>query len=496
VSFRINTNVNALFALDNLSAVQSNLSTSIQRLSSGLRINSAADDPAGLVIASGLQAQVESINQAIANTQDATNVIKTADAGLAAISPLLSNIRALAVHAANVGASDPSAAAADQAQIQAALQSIDRIASQTQFGNKKLLDGSAGVTATVSDSTNLSGINIGSTFGGQVTQSGAVTITVNNAATRAQTIGTATYASVNSSLAFVNGTTTGSGGTVVINGQSITVTGSDTVQTLINKINNLASTTGVSANFSSANGSGTIVLSQQNYGANFRIVQQETATLINGTSGTNVAGLNATVTVVALARDSAGTTSAVTSTFIGGRYSSDSGLRVTDAYGNSILLTETGNSTAVSSKNVANIFAGNVQFQVGAFANQSVSISLGNVSARNLGTTSVSGSNLSTIDVTTVTGANNAITIVDEAISQISKQRSALGAFQTQTLNATSNFLNTAVSNVSASLSSIRDTNVAQEVVTLTKNQIIFQAGQSALAQANQLPSAILNLLR
>lgn len=496
MSFRINTNVNALNALNSLSAVQGNLATSIQRLSSGLRINSAADDPAGLVIASGLQAQVESMNQAIANTQDATNVIKTADAGLGAITPLLSNIRALAVHAANVGASDPAAAAADQAQIQAALQSIDRIASQTQFGNKKLLDGSAGVTATVSDSTNLAGINISSTFGGQVTQSGAVTITVNNAATRAQTIGTATYASVNSSLAFVNGTTTGSGGTVIINGQSITVTGSDTVQTLINRINNLASVTGVSANFSAANGSGTIVLSQQNYGANYKIVQQETATLINGTSGTNVAGLNATVTVVALGRDSTGNIGAVTSTFVGGRNAGDSGLRVTDAYGNSILLTETGNSTAVSNRNVANIYAGNVQFQVGVFANQSVSISLGNVSARNLGTTSVAGSNLSSIDVTTVTGANNAITIVDEAISQVTKQRAALGAFQTQTLQATQNFLNTAVSNVSASLSSIQDTNVAEEIVKFTKNQIIFQAGQSALTQANLLPNAVLSLLR
>jgi flagellin len=475
MSLRINTNVTAFNALRNLQQTSQAVSISIERLSSGLRINRASDDPAGLIISEGLRAQVDGLNQAISNAQDANNLIKTAEGALSEINALLRSIRTLAVHAANTGVNDLTAVKADQTQIDSALSSIDRIATQTQFGTKKLLDGTAGIAAAVVDSTRLSGIYISSTFAGAITPSGNVSITVTTAATRASVTGAATYASVNATVA--------NAGTIVINGQSISVAASDTVQTVIDKINNLASITGVGANF----GSESIVLTQQNYGENFRVSLSESANIINGTTSTSVSGVNAVAAVQI---------GSVSATFTGGRANGDSGLRLTDTYGNSILLTEAGNSTATDGNNVATVTAGALQFQIGANSGQFVLAALGNTQTNSLGNTVVANFSLRTVDVTTATGASNAIKILDEAISQISVLRAQLGAFQRNTLDSTIRYLGVGVENLSASESQIRDANVAQEVVALTKNQILQQAGTSVLAQANQQPSQVLSLLR
>jgi flagellin len=273
------------------------------------------------------------------------------------------------------------------------------------------------------------------------------------------------------------------------------VSGSDTVQSLINKINNLAGSTGVTADFTYANASGSIVLSQQNYGSKFNINERESAPLLAGTTGTAVTGYDATVTVTASALVN-GVTTSIVSTFNGGRAATDSGLKVTDTFGNSILLTEAGNNTGISQKTVASVTAGSLQFQVGGNAGQTVNASLGNVRTTNLGNTSVAGSSLALVDVTTTTGATNAIKITDEAISQVSQLRANLGAFQKNTLESTVRYLGVGVENLSASESQIRDTNVASEVVSLTKNQIIQQAATSVLAQANQQPQQVLKLLQ
>ena len=179
----------------------------------------------------------------------------------------------------------------------------------------------SGISAAVVDTKNIAGMIIGGVFNNLTTQSGTVNVVVNSVATRAQVSGTAlaTYASVNASISTVNGLKTGNGGSVVLNGQTISVSGSDTVQTLINKINNLAGTTGVSADFTSGNGSGAIVLTQQNYGANFSINESESSPLLTGTgSPTLVKGTNATVTVITSALVN-GVVTSVVATFTGGR---------------------------------------------------------------------------------------------------------------------------------------------------------------------------------
>ena len=235
MSLRINTNTTALNALRNLQSTTNAVATSIERLSSGLRINRAADDPAGLIISENLRAQIDGMNQAVANSQDAMNLIKTAEGALNEINMLLRSIRTLAVHAANTGVNDSGAVRADQSQIDSAIASIDRIATQTQFGTKHLLDGTSGITSSVIDTKRLAGIYIGGTFDAAQTATSDVTITVsaNHTATRARFIGERTFAGVNAVMGTGNGT-------LVINGQTVKVDVSDTVQSVINKINALS----------------------------------------------------------------------------------------------------------------------------------------------------------------------------------------------------------------------------------------------------------------
>lgn len=165
MSLVVNFNEAAMNAHRNLLATDKSLQTSIQHLSSGLRVNTAADDPAGLVISESMRAQSDGLGQAISNANDGVNVIKTAEGALNEVNSLLRQMRTLAVHAANSGVNSSSDVAADQAQLDAAVASIDRISSTTQFNGKMLLDGTYSaqtfqVGANSSDTVN---VTIGAT---------------------------------------------------------------------------------------------------------------------------------------------------------------------------------------------------------------------------------------------------------------------------------------------------------------------------------------------
>ena len=487
MSLRINTNTAAMTALRNLTNVTEEFARSIERLSSGLRINRGADDPAGLIISENLRAQLVGLAQATNNAQDAANLVKTAEGALDEIQNLLRTMRQLAVHAANTGVNDITAVMADQTQIRSALESINRIAEQTQFATKRLLDGSAGMSAQITDPARIAGIYIGSIFNGAIVQSGSVTIQVTQAATRARIDGTQAWTDLNTTL-------NDNAGTLVINGQSITLSSTDTVQTMINRINALTSVTGVSAQASWVQASNGYVVNliQVNYGANFKIEANQSATLLfSGVNASSSTGVDALVTVQVTT--SAGVTSA---TFTGGRSPGDSGLKVKDAYGNTLLLTEAGNGNINQSYRVAVVTAQSLVFQIGANAGQVTRLSLGDTRASRLGTTAVPNKSLQDIDVTSQQGAQDAIRIVDEAISQISQLRGNIGAFQRQVLESTIRSLNIARENLAASESAIRDTNMAEEVMNYTKLQILQQAGMAVLAQANAVPQSVLALLR
>ncbi|HOM72768.1 MAG TPA: flagellin [Armatimonadota bacterium] len=166
MALRINMNTSALNAHRQLQGTDTALGVSIERLSSGFRINRAADDPAGLAISENLRAQVSGLGQAISNSSDAVNMIRTAEGALSEVHTLLRTMRNLALHAANTGTNDETSIAADQTQIESSLAALNRIASNTQFGTKKLLDGTAtglvfqvGANANQTTSVDISGVS-------------------------------------------------------------------------------------------------------------------------------------------------------------------------------------------------------------------------------------------------------------------------------------------------------------------------------------------------
>ena len=163
MSLAINHNIAALNAHRNLLNTTNSLQQSMQRLSSGFRINKASDDPAGLVISEQFRAQIAGLNRAIQNSEGSISMIQTAEGALTEISSLLISMRELAIHAANEGFNSADQLAADQAEIDNAVKTIDRIAANTQFGSKKLIDGSNANTATIT-SSNSSGITIKESF--------------------------------------------------------------------------------------------------------------------------------------------------------------------------------------------------------------------------------------------------------------------------------------------------------------------------------------------
>jgi flagellin len=479
MSFRVNTNVSAMNALRNLSLTGMEFSKSVTRLSTGLRIVGGADDPAGLIISENFRAQIAGLDQALQNNQDAVNYAKTAEGALDEVAKLLTDARKLAIAAGNSGALDPAAVQANQNQLQSIVESVNRIATQTQFGKKKLLDGSAGIVSTVTDATNYAAINIGGTFGGQsVNSSGTVTVQVTTAATRASITGSVDLSA--------NGLNTVIGaGTFVINGYTFQTDGTERLQNLLNRFNNASAQTGVTFNFDGTN----VVMTSNGYGSNAKISFTDTAGRLNAAGNATAAGTDAVATVTVTT--SAGATSA---TFTGGR-NGDSGLRLTDTYGNSILLTEAGNVTGAAAA-VGRIEAGSAQFQIGANAGQTVNLSLSNLTPSNLGNDVVASANLGNISITSASAASDALKVIDRAIEQVAELRGKIGNFQRNILESNIRSLGVARENLSATESSIREADMASEIANYTKLQILQQTGLAVLAQANSAPSAVLSLLR
>ena len=503
MSSYINTNTTASEAAYNLSINQSNEQKNIQRLSSGLRINSAADDASGLVISESLRAQSAGLTQATANTNDAINVVKTAEGALNEVHSLLINIRSLVVHAANVGANDPTALKADQDSIASAIASINRIAGTTQFNNKNLLDGSASSasaavtagtgTASSTGSTSLALVSQAASYGTTATASGHVGYTQATASVEKANFTAGTAADT------FGGSFVIEGKTVVLNGSSNTT--SD-IQTAIQQQAGLNYTVSGTA----AAGTGLSFTNTATGAAagsyNFAGIQSYTAGAAASTAtatASTTAGANAYVTVNGHNSDTVsadGKTFSFTTGALKG-LSLSTNATTTNA--------DVGEFSATADKAAS---GQDLQFQIGANANQTVNISIGSTKANNLGSftdsTSSKTFNLGdlasggALNVADPTGAaqQDALKVVDQAISDVSTTREKLGALQSNVLESNVRSLGVAQQNTDASESTIRDTNLSSEIVDFTKNQILVTAGTSALAQANQAPQAILKLLQ
>jgi flagellin len=482
MSFRVNTNIAGMNALRNVGVTGSEFAKSITRLSTGLRINSAADDPAGLIISENFRSQISGIEQAIRNNQDAVNYTKTAEGALDEVNRLLRDARSLAVAAGNTGTLSSSQIQANQTQLNSIVESISRIARETQFGTKKLLDGSAGVSAANLSAANVGGLYFGGNFNGSaVTTNSLVTVTVGTAATRATMTGSVTFAT---------GATTVSAGTFSINGTTFTTSASMTVLDVVKMINDATPNTGVTADFTATQG---ITLRSVNFGTKGNFTLSDASGVINAAGTASASGTDAVASVTI---DTNGATAGglSTVTFTGGR-GGNHGLVLTDNFGNSLQLTEAGNAT-VAAFTAGNLNVGSAQFQTGGNAGQTANLSLGNFAASQLGAGRVAGMNLSNLDITTTSGATNAIEVIDQAITEVARSRGEIGSFQRNILESNIRSLGIARENLSATESTIRDTDVAMEMTNFTKLQILQQSGMAMLAQANQAPQAVLSLLR
>ena len=478
MSFRVNTNLGAINALRNLNMTSLEFGKSVTRLSTGLRITTAADDPAGLIISENFRAQIASLDQAVQNNQDAINYAKTAEGALDEVSRLLKDARKLAIASGNTGALDATAIQANQTQLQSILSSIDRIALQTQFGNRKLLDGSAGITTSVTNAQNVAAINMSGTFAGfAVNSSGTVTGEVTTAATRAVITGSTTFGSGLNTIV--------GAGNFVVNGVAFATDGTETLQSVLTRFNNASAQTGVTFDYNGTN----VVLTSNGWGSNAKISFTDTAGRFIAAGNQNAAGTDAIATVTVTTANGV-----ISATFTGGR-NGDSGLRLTDIYGNSLLLTEAGNVVGAAAA-IGRIEAGSAQFQVGANAGQTVSLSLANMLTSQLGGGVVAGETLATINVTTPSGAEDAIRIIDAAITQVTKIRGEIGSFQRNVLESNVRSLGVARENLTATESTIRDADMASEITNFTRLQILQQGGLAVLAQANASPQAVLSLLR
>lgn len=490
----INTNVASLNSQRNLTKSSGSLATSLQRLSSGLRINSAKDDAAGLAITDRFTAQIRGLNQAQRNANDGISLAQTAEANLESATNILQRIRELAVQSSN-GTNTGSDRQALNLEAGQLLSELQRISISAEFNGKKLFDGSFGSQSFQIGANSYQTISVGAS-NLQTNQYGLNTVT--------GTIGVAATGSA------ADVASTGAA-TLTINGQvsgSVAAAGTDNAKELADKINAIAGETNVTAQARTV-----ARLSFSATGAYGLSLRADNATAVNVTfnvSATNTAdGLSAAVSEINKQTSSTGISASLddSGSFIRLEAASGADLVVgnTSGAGNVTLIAEAVNSAGVNSTGASisaasGAAAGNflsVRGTVTLDSSTGFNISAGAASMFANGTTSSgqSSSTVSLIDLTTVSKATFALRIADKALSTISTQRAQFGAVQSRFETTISN-LQASAENLSASRSRILDADFAAETANLTRAQILQQAGTAMLAQANALPQNVLTLLR
>ncbi len=492
---RINTNVSSLLAQRSLGATNKALNTSLERLSTGLRINRGADDPAGLIASENLRSQKVSITSAIDNAERAEQVVNIAEGGLGEINSLLLEVQSLVGSSANEAGISDAEKEANQLEIDSIIQTIDRIASTTSFQGTKLLNGTYDFQTSSVDATNVEDIRVNAAkleFNG----SREVDVLVTGAAEKGGAV-----------LDF-GGATLATGGELF----TLDVAGKDgsrqfsfasgaTVADVASAVNTFTSVTGLTA---SASGD-TVSFITTGFGSDEFASVEITNT---GTQTGDIALLSGIVAstvdtqTFALATDVIRDQGVDVEAVINGVQAVTKGLTAsisTDFLDVSVDLTEAG-GTALAKVDAATITGGGANFNLGPNVDigNRVSIGIGNVAARNLG--SVGNGFLSSLASGAANNAvdgdlNSAQKVVNEAIGQVSALRGRLGAFQKNTVGSTIRSLGVALENTSAAESSIRDTDFAAETAALTRNQVLQQAATSTLSLANSAPQSVLGLL-
>ena len=476
---RINTNVNSLIAQRVLGQNNKSLNTSLERLSTGLKINSGADDPAGLIASENLRSEKAGIQTAIDNAGRASNIIGTAEGGLTEVSSLLTQLQSLVGQTANSGGLSDEEKSANQLQVDSILSTINRIAGATAFQGKKLLNGNYAYTTSSVATSAFGTVQINSaSLPSNATQ--AVVVDVVNSATQ----GHLTFTGAGLAASGVTLEIAGNAGT-----QQLTFAASSTIASIATAINNIKDSTGVTA---SANG-GSLALFAANYGADQYVSVRAvsgTFAVTGGTSG-KAYGKDAVVTVN-------GATAQVHGLDVTYRDASlDIDFQLTAKGYNNLAVNGLNNGQTKT----FGITGGGASFSLGSKVTETGKANIGiqSVATTSLGNgvvgylSSLASGGANSLSAQTLTGAQK---ILDAATKQVSQLRGRLGAFQKFTINSTVNALGIAYENASAAESAIRDTDFSEETANLTRSQILSQAANTVLTQANAAPQAALSLLR
>jgi len=478
MSLTLDTNINSLNAQRNLTTSQANLSQALQRLSSGLRINSAADDAAGLAIASQFTTQINGTNQAVHNANDAISETQTAGGALSTLTDNLQSIRTLAVEAAN-GSNSAADRAALDAQVQQQIAEITRIASQTSFNGLNVLDGSSGVT------TYQVGANVGNTISVNLSQ-GVRADQIGQYASSTNTVTGTALATGDLSLQVGNGPVVSVAASVAGTGNQGQTAGS--AYALAQSINS-AGITGLTATATTSTAAATFTTVAGGASG---------GTYALSINGINVFGSGGQAIAIAgtLTQSSVQTAINAVSTQTGVTAAADSTgkLVLTAADGSNITAVQAVTGTVTGGAGAGTTTATFGKLTVSAASAVTVAGVTPGSAGLTAGTIAASTGLLSTQNVLTVAGANSAIHAVDSALATVSAFQSQLGAIQNRFTSTVSNLQATS-QNLTSSRSTIQDADFAAETAKLTQSQVLQQAGISVLAQANQAPQLILKLL-
>ncbi|MFT8313946.1 MAG: flagellin [Clostridium sp.] len=452
----INHNLAANNAIRNANINATNASKSMQKLSSGLRINSASDDAAGLAISEKMRGQIRGLDQASSNAQDGISLVQTAEGALNETTSILQRMRELSVQASNDTLNDT-----DRGQIQKEVNQltseIDRIGNTTEFNTKTLLNGSSGKAAEVTAFTatgnkvnvlNTGDLAIGGTYAG---------ITVTAAATKTSVAAGAAVAGV-----------TAAGATnLVLNGVSFNFAQNTAAADMAAAINAKSSEIG----FTTSVAAGALTFTANDYGSGYTLTATGTAATVVGAS---TAGTNANITSLP-----AGVTAVISDSKHGAQVTLTGG----SLDGTKIDTAGTANADTFE----LTVADNSLTFQIGANEGQTINVNVNDMRSAALG--------VNNIDVTSATKATAAITTIQTAIDKVSDERAKLGAYSNRLEHTIAN-LGTSSENMTSAESRIRDVDMAKEMSTFSKNNILSQAAQAMLAQANQQPQQVLQLLR
>lgn len=518
---RINYNMSAAIANKQLLGIENNLSKTMERLSSGLKINHSKDNPAGMAISNKMQAQIDGLNRASRNSSDGISVIEIADGALNEVTNILQRMRELSVQAANSATMSLEDKQAVQSEIDALKQEVNRISKDTEYNSKPLLDGSLDTRVYPTSDAGASGVTRIQTT--DAVKEGKYSLVVNKAATAAGPIGTA-------GVDYQDDAKIGASGVLKINGVAVKIESADTHAEVFEKIRNAAEVGETEVTLDDA---GNISFQSAAVGGDSVIdlaVSDKSlsdALGIQLAAGPNSEGTpiwdfdpkegvyvykeemadpdDATKTIKAIPRgknaeveltvptDGTGFSNTATAAYDGNR------VTVTDVRGFSLsfLLKDGYAKDAVDKNDPTVTYDGKIEFEVtdkgrmtlhvGANQSQNMEVRIAEVSVESL--------YIDDLDVTTVGGADRAMTKLDAAIAQVSEVRSSLGAYENR-LDYTVKSLDSFEENMTSAISRLTDADMADEMTDYTHLNVLNQAAISVLTQANDIPQQILQILQ